>query len=61
MAFVSCDNEVSKLINGIRLKVRKDVASIEVWVGIQQSDKDRFEGVRKWLVEAAGVRDDTHV
>jgi hypothetical protein len=52
---------VSKLINGIRLKVRKDVASIEVWVGIQQSDKDRFEGVRKWLVEAAGVRDDTHV
>lgn len=61
LSFISYEKEGAKAVNGIRLKVRKDVASIEVWVRVQQAEKEVFESIRKWLLGAAGLRDDTHV
>jgi hypothetical protein len=61
LSYISHETEDAKAINGLRLKIRKDVATIEVWVSVQQNDKPRWDNIRKWFVEAAGLKDDTHV
>lgn len=59
--FLTLESKDSKFINGIRLKIGKVAASIEVWVSIQQTHIAEYEHIREWFLEAAQLKDDTHV
>lgn len=54
IALITSNNE---LINGIRLKIRKDIASIEVWVSITPtSDKASYDKIVDWFLSTVELR-----
>ena len=61
LSFIDGNSEETKVINGIRLKIRKDVAAIEIWTKVPASDKERIFKVKKWFTDAAGIREDTPI
>lgn len=62
IALITSKSDLSKLINGVRLKIRKDIASIEVWVSITPtSDKVSYDKIVDWFLSTVELREDTHV
>lgn len=61
LAFISDGSEIAKNINGIRLKIRKDIASVEVWVKVKVEETPNCERLRKWVVNTIGLKEDTHI
>lgn len=43
------------------MKIRKDVASIEIWTKVPSSEKDKIEKLKKWFTDAAGIREDAPI
>jgi hypothetical protein len=61
LAFVSDSSEDAKSINGIRLKIRKDIASIEIWISFKPTETAKFDRIYKWVTDAIGLKEDTHI
>lgn len=58
LGFVSATKEIFELVNGIRLKVRKDFTEIDFWVRDVQDEKG-LERCRKWIVDVTTLENDT--
>ena len=58
LGFVSATKEIFELVNGIRLKVRKDFTEIDFWVPDVQDEKG-LERCRKWIVDVTTLENDT--
>jgi hypothetical protein len=61
LAFISDSSDDVKSINGIRLKIRKDTASIEIWIAFKPNETTRLDSIRKWVVDTIGLKEDTHI
>jgi hypothetical protein len=61
LSFISDSSEDAHNINGIRLKIRKDIASVEVWVSVKVEETPRCDRLRKWVTDTIGLKEDTHL
>jgi hypothetical protein len=61
LAFISDSSDDVKSINGIRLKIRKDIASIEIWIAFKPTETARQDSIRKWVIDTIGLKEDTHI
>ena len=58
LGFVSADKDVFSMVNGIRLKVRKDFTEIDFWVRDVEDEKG-LEDCRRWIVGVTTLENET--
>jgi hypothetical protein len=58
LGFVSADKDVFAMVNGIRLKVRKDFTEIDFWVRDVEDEKG-LEDCRRWIVGVTTLENET--
>jgi translation initiation factor 4E len=58
LGYISASKDVFALVNGIRLKVRKDFTEIDFWVGDVEDEKG-LEECRRWIVGVTTLENET--
>lgn len=59
LSFVTAPKD-AEAVNGIRLKIKKDVAHIDVWTG-EFEDQGEEDEVRAWVLGSAGLDEETNI
>ena len=58
IALIRSTPEQVKKINGVRIKIRKDNAEIDVWVA-QTHSEEELNAQRQWVLKATSLHQDT--
>ena len=48
------------MVNGLRLKIRKNIATVEVWIS-DANNEEKFEKVRDWILDSMCLNPDTPI
>jgi hypothetical protein len=58
LAYISAKDDVYSQLNGMRIKIKKDYAEIDFWVGTVDDEK-ALEFYREWITKVTNLDNDT--
>lgn len=59
LALISAKAETLAEISGVRVKVRKELAEIDFWVG--SAEEAALESCRRWIITITGLENETPI
>ena len=60
LGFVVRNLKENVMVNGLRLKIKKNFATVEVWIS-DANNEEKFEKVRDWILDSMCLNPDTPI